>query len=376
MAEIQACPTLQYLGMLEQSLYLTAQVAKHPDSEELLLVNRIPHDKRSRAFFRDLYGAYCRRGERSDFLELFSMQQEFYAVFRYCEGPSLLERYEGCRGAVGKRIQLLTTALFQVYTAAGNLPEPVVCSLLQPENLLVDDVDRIHLRYLLHPEFFLEESGCSMWEETASLMQFLLGRELKKAYHKTLRTIYKKCSAGLYPSLPALIHDLEQAAEGLTDAGPVQALKTFVLRKKARLVQISWVGMVTLILCLVVYLITSLTGQQTTETRPISDIGTVTYVASQKETGDSLLLTDPPVEPEQEDVTFTGVPDPSTPLRSEDYIVQSGDTLDSVCVTFYGSAAYGPLVAGFNGIEADGPLEAGTILRMPLRDQLAQYLKD
>ena len=89
MPETKLIPTYQYLGTLADTLYLTAQVARHPGSTELLLVNRVPHRQETRAFFCDLYASFARRPERSDFLEMFSVNQDFYAVFRYNEGPSL-----------------------------------------------------------------------------------------------------------------------------------------------------------------------------------------------------------------------------------------------------------------------------------------------
>ena len=55
-------------------------------------------------------------------------------------------------------------------------------------------------------------------------------------------------------------------------------------------------------------------------------------------------------------------------------MVQSGDTLESICAAVYGAEGYGEPVAFFNGLE-DGALEAGMVLRLPLRDQLAQYLE-
>ena len=48
-------------------------------------------------------------------------------------------------------------------------------------------------------------------------------------------------------------------------------------------------------------------------------------------------------------------------------------TLAAVCAGYYGSAGYAELVASFNGLETDGALEAGSVLLLPLRDQLAQY---
>ena len=71
-----------------RELYVTAQVARRR-AGGLLLVNRVPHREETRAFFGEMYASFLRRPERSDFLELFSIHQDFYAVFRYNEGPSL-----------------------------------------------------------------------------------------------------------------------------------------------------------------------------------------------------------------------------------------------------------------------------------------------
>ena len=376
MAETTQIPTYQYLGTLADTLYLTAQVARRPDSPELLLVNRVPHRQETRDFFCALYASYARRGERSDFLELFSINQDFYAVFRYNEGPSLAALCAGCAGAGGKRLRLLIDALFQVCSTVSGLPDAVVCSMLQPENLLVDDDEKIRLLYQLHPEFLIDDAGCDIWSEAADLMGFMLEKELKNPCYKFLRNIHRMCGAGLYESLPAFISDLERAAKTMAETGPVQSLKAFFFRNKARLAQLSWLGMVTLFLCLVVYLITELTTQQTVEGIPISDIGTITYVAAQDEDGDSMQLTDPLQPVTGDGVDFSSLPDRTADLTSEDYVVQPGDTLSSICTDYYGSAGYAALVASFNGLQADQALDAGSILLLPLQDQLAQYMEN
>lgn len=376
MPETKLIPSFQYLGTLADTLHLTVQVARRTDSPELLLVNRVPHGPQTQNFFRSLYASFTRRPERSDFLELFSIDQDFYAVFRYNEGPALADVYAGCPGAAGKRLQLLIAALFQVCSAAADLPDAVLCSVLQPENLLLDDEENVHLLYQFHPEFLLENAGCNVWSEAADLMEFLLAKELKAPYYKFLRKIHKMCQAGLYESLPALINDLENAAETMAKTGPLQSLKTFALRKKARIAQLSWLGMVVLLVCLVVYVITSLTAQHSADVVPISSIGTITYVAAQDENDENLYLTDPEQSGTDDAVVFSNLPDEAAELTSEDYIVQSGDTLSSICADYYGATGYAELVAGFNGLQADEELDAGSILLLPLRDQLTQYMEN
>ena len=48
-------------------------------------------------------------------------------------------------------------------------------------------------------------------------------------------------------------------------------------------------------------------------------------------------------------------------------------SLASICAEYYGSAGYAGLVASFNGLEEDEALDAGSVLLLPLRDQLAEY---
>lgn len=376
MAKTEPLPAYQYLGTLVNTLYLTAQVAKRPGDPELLIVNQVPHRQETREFFRQLYASFSRRPERSDFVELFSVHQNFYAVFRYYEGPSLASLYTGCPGSPGKRMQLLIAALFAVCRAAGDLPEAVVCSLLQPENLLLNEDETIRPLYQFQPEFLVGEAACSVWAQAAALIEFLMEKELKKPYHKRLRNICQMCRAGLYESLPALISDLEKTAAILPETGPVQSLLSLIRRNKARLAQISWLGIATLFICLVVYLITALTDGQTGTIAPIFDIGTITYVAAQNEEGSEIQLQDPVDTGTSGQVDFSSLPDSSADLASEDYIVQPGDTLAAVCSSYYGAAGYAELVAGFNGIPADQALEAGSVLRLPLRDQLAAYMQD
>ena len=373
MAETKWVPTYQYLGTLTDTVYLTAQVARDPEGGGLLLVNRVSHRPETRALFCALYASFVRRPERSALVNVFSVNQDFYAVFRYSEGPSLAQVYEGCPGGAGRRLELLVRALFQAYNGARDLPEAVMCSVLQPENLLLDDDGGIRLRYELRPEF-LSEEGSDVWAEAAALIEFLMEKELKSPYHKALRAIHKKCRAGLYTSLPALISDLERTMDTLAEIGPVQALRAFLLRKRARIVQLSWLGMVTLLVCLVIYAVTSLTTRQTLDAVPISEIGTITYVAAQEEEGDSIQLTDPVPPAGEEGVDFTALPDREAQLASEDYIVQPGDSLASICTSYYGAAGYDELVAAFNGLQPDQSLDAGSVLLLPLRDQLAQYM--
>ena len=68
--------------------------------------------------------------------------------------------------------------------------------------------------------------------EAAALIRFMLARELHSGRHQALDDICKKCRAGLYPSLPALISDLEKALDTLSQAEFLNRARAFVQRKK------------------------------------------------------------------------------------------------------------------------------------------------
>ena len=80
--------------------------------------------------------------------------------------------------------------------------------------------------------------------------------------------------------------------------------------------------------------------------------------------------------PEEEEVAFASLPQPEELLTSEDYIVEPGDTWDSICESYYGAAGYAPAAASYNGRDTGREPQAGTVLRLPMKDQLAQYLED
>ena len=364
----------EILGTLTDTPQLTVCAARKTDSDELLLLNRIPHDQDTRDLFRDLYFYSAHRPERSEFVELYSADRDFYAVFKYHQAPSLASLYGSCPGPTARRLSILIDALFRVYNDTLRMPLPVVCSALQPDNILIDDDGNIRIFYQLQAEF-LTDSQCSLWNEAASLVQFMLARELFGRHHQALQDICKKCRAGLYPSLPALINDLEKAAQTLEQAEWLYRIKSFVLRKKARILQMSWLSLVAMASFLVIYLVTELTRTDELPAAAISDIGNITYVAAQDEEDSNLQLTDPS-QPQTSgsEPAFSSLPLPTSELSSEDYIVQSGDTLESICLAKYGAEAYAAAVASFNGLAEDAVLDAGSVLLLPLRDQLAAYI--
>jgi len=363
------------LGTLADGPELTASVVRRPGGEELYLLDRIPHGPDTRELFRGLYFYGANRPERTEFVELFSAGQGFCVLFRYHQGPSLREQFQTCRGPTAWRLEILADILFHVYNATRGMPLPVVCSMLQPDNILFDENELIALRWKLEPKFWTAGTEEGLWGPAAELMRFLIGKEAQDPRYRTLHRIYKKCQAGLYPSLPVMIHDLRRAKETLGEAGLLFRSRTFLYGKKAQLLQASQLGMAVLLACLAVYAVVEIgSGRETAAVAPITDIGNITYVSAQED-GREIQVLDPvrpPAEPDQP--AFTSLPGPEEALSSEDYVVQSGDTLESICAAVYGAQGYWEPVASFNGLEG-GAVEAGMVLRLPWRDQLAQYLQ-
>ena len=306
-----------------------------------MLSNRVPHGEETRAFFSQLYAAFTRREERSDFVDLFSAGQDFYAIFRYYEGRSLAESFRDCPGNTEKRLGILIRALFRVHTGGAGLPESVQCALLQPENILLDQEENVRLLYQFHPEFFTGNVGCSRWKETAALMEFMLRRELKNPYHKALRDICKMCGAGLYDGLPPLIRDLEKARTvwDKTDSSPGPRL--FSRKTKGGWPRFPGWGW----WCCFSALWSTLSPLSREEKKrpgnPSPRSALVSYGEGQEEEG-SIQLQDPTRPPEEEEVAFASLPEPEELLTSEDYIVAPGDTWDSICESYYGAAGYAP----------------------------------
>lgn len=362
----------EILGTLSEGPGLTAQVVKRPGEEELLLCNRVPLGDASRDLFRDLRRFSAEAPERGDFRGLQVEGRDFCVLFRYNQGPSLRERFTG--GGAAWRLTVLYDVMLYVYNATRDMPLPVVCSMLRPENVLFDRDELISLRWQLCPEFW--EGDCDLWQTAADLIRFMAGREADNPKYRTIHGIYKRCRAGLYTSMPALIHDLRTAGQTLIEAGPLRRLKAFFLEKKSLLQQSAHLGTLALLVCLVIYVMVEISQiQRAGQGIPITAIGGVTYVSAQEDSRG--LRVDDPIQPQEEPEkpVFIALPSPDAGLDSEDYVVQSGESLEEICTAAYGAEGYGALVAAFNGLE-DTTVEAGMVLRMPRRDQLSQYLEN
>lgn len=361
----------EILGTLAEGSDLTAQVVTRPGEEELLLCNRIPLKDVSRDLFRDLHRFSSNMPERCEFRGLLVEDRDFCALFRYNQGPSLRERFAGGGGAAW-RLTVLYDAMLCVYNATRDMPLPVVCSMLQPENIIFDQDELISLRWQLCPECWTGE--CDLWQSAADLIHFMAEEEADDPRYRTIHSIYKRCRTGLYDSFPALLHDLKTAAHTLAEADPIRRMRAFLLEKKEALRQSAHLGLLVLLLLLVVYVIVEISQlQRAGQGVPITAIGNVTYVSAQEDGRD--LRVDDPIRPSEavSRPVFLTLPSPDAQLDSEDYVVQSGETLEGICTAAYGIEGYGTLVAAFNGLE-DTAVEAGMVLRMPRRDQLSQYL--
>lgn len=360
----------EVLGTVSEGPELTAQVVKRPGEEELLLCNRIPLEDTSRDLFRDLHRFSAGVPERSEFRGLLVEGRDFCVLFQYNQGPSLRERFAG--GGAAWRLTVLYDVMLYVYNATQGMPLPVVCSMLRPENILFDRDELISLRWQLCPEFW--KGDCDLWQTAADLIHFMAGKEADSPKYRTIHGIYKRCRAGLYTSMPALIHDLKTAGQTLIEADPIRRLKVFFLEKKTLLQQSAHLGALVLLACMVIYVIVEISQiQRTGQGVPITAIGNVTYVSAQED-GRALRVDDPIQPPEEVSrPVFIALPSPDAELDSEDYVVQSGETLEEICTAAYGTEGYGTLVAAFNGLEGT-TVEAGMVLRMPRRDQLSQYL--
>lgn len=57
-------------------------------------------------------------------------------------------------------------------------------------------------------------------------------------------------------------------------------------------------------------------------------------------------------------------------VKAKSYTVQKGDTLGSICRSYYGNASIYPKLAAVNGIKNPNLILTGSILKMPTKDQL------
>ncbi len=340
------------------------------------IINEFIYDKSDLYIFKKIFSIYSSPKKPEDFVDFFVEEGKFYAVFKYNEATNIKERYNKnlSTTAFDDRCTMLEMILIKIDNLM-KFPYDFVGCISEPENIKVDDDKNIHLTYnLKNIAKYRGGNLKAVFENIHDIIYNLLPSECDAGFNKQLHIVLDKCKNGVYNSIPELIIELKNAEKISKASSWITYIKFLYELKKPLIKKISRTSVATLLVAGVIYLVYSkLTeGQQSNAAANVS-IGNISYNGNAEDESDKTISTENQDNQTNsrsgENITLTQGLD----IEYEDYIVQYGDTITSICEQYYKDKKYITAISTFNGLDVETKLTAGTILKLPNRTAIAMY---
>lgn len=346
--------------------------------DNLYLLNEFPYDKKDLFIFKKLFSAFSSSHRPTEFTDFFVSKDNFYAIFKYNEETNIKQRYkkETSTSAFDERCQILENILIKIDSISKFLPELAGC-ISEPENIKVDDSKNVYMNYnLQNIEKYRGATLEVIFKNIHDIIFTLLQPEAEAGFNKQLHIVLDKCKNGVYNSIPELIIELKKAEKISKTSSWLSYFKYQLSLRKPLINKITQGAITASIAAGVIYLAYSkiTAGQNPGSLATVVSIGDITYNGNKEDESQKGVSTEN--EDNQTnasssaDITLTEGLD----MAFEDYIVQYGDTVSSICESYYKDSKYVTAIATFNGIQTNEKLTAGTILKLPNRTAIALYI--
>lgn len=347
-------------------------------SDNLYVINEFDYDKSDLYFFKKLFFMYSSPKKPKEFSDFFVEKEKFYAIFKYEEAPNIKKRYnkELSVTAFEDRCKTLELILIQIDSLV-KFPYEIVGCVSEFENIKIDDNKSIHLAYDL--SHISKYKGCNLnavFENIKEIIYSLLPAECDAPFNKQLHIVLDKCKNGVYNSIPELIIELRHSEEISKTSSWIKYLKYQLSLRKPLISKLSTTSIWVLLVLGIFYLsYSTLTqGQRASKNASKVTIGNISYTGGKEDESEKTVSTE-----NQDNQTNTKSSDDiilseGLDMEYEDYIVQYGDTIPSICDQYYKEKKYETAISTFNGIDVDSKLTAGTILKLPNRTAIALYI--
>ena len=346
--------------------------------DNLYVINEFDYDKADLYFFKKLFSVYSSPKKPKEFSDFFVEKDKFYAIFKYEEAPDIKKRYnkELSTTAFDDRCKTLELILIQIDSLI-KFPYEIVGCVSEFENIKIDDDKNIHLTYNF--AHISKYRGCSLnavFENIKDIIYNLLPAECDAPFNKQLHIVLDKCKNGVYNSIPELIIELRHAEEISKTSSWIQYIKYQLSLRKPLISKVSKISIWSLLVLGILYLsYAKLTeGQQSSQNSPKVTIGNISYNAGKEDESEKTVSTENQDNQTNPKSTDNIILSKGLDMEYEDYIVQYGDTIPSICDQYYKEKRYETAIATFNGVEVDAKLTPGTILKLPNRTAIALYI--
>jgi hypothetical protein len=353
--------------------------------DELFILNKFKHTKENNFFFKTLSIYFLSKFKINDYHDFFSDSEHFYAVFKYKKNQNLKYRYnkKACVANFDERLKVFEKILIKIYNLSEvyKIPFSILSVIVTPENITVDENKNeffiFDLHLLQNSEYYDEKF---IFKNISNIILSIFDIESSSKYNKTLQIIIKKCKFGLYDSIAKLMVEFKKSAGEIKVSSFTTYWKHQIELRKYLIPKLTQMIIAPAMVAALVFLIYKKLNSvnETTEGAKPMVIGEVSYSAgSQDTTGKNITLQpivmdDTKKSSENNDILLT----PEAPVEFDDYIVRKGDSISSICETFYANKRFESAISGFNNLEKENAILPGKILKLPNKASIAVYLED
>ncbi len=346
--------------------------------DNLYIINEFEYDKSDLYFFKKLFSIYSSPKKPKEFCDFFVNEEKFYAIFKYTEGPNIKELYNKklSTTAFDERCKILELILMKMDSLV-KFPYELVGCTSQSENVKIDETKSICLNFNLSG--MSKYKGCSLnaiFENIREIILNLLPAECEAPFNKQLHIVLDKCKNGVYSSIPELIIELKHAEEMSKTSSWIKYIKYQLSLRKPLINKIYKTSIWALLVFGIFYLgYSKLTeGQRSKQAAPKVTIGNISYNGNKEDESEKTVSTENQDNQTNTKSTENIILSQGLDMEYEDYIVQYGDNIPSICEQYYKEKRYETAISTFNGIEVDAKLTPGTILKLPNRTAIALYI--
>lgn len=337
---------------------------KDPTDSNLYLINRFLHSDENLWIFKAFFSYYSSEKKISSMVNFFALDGSFYIIFKYYSAQCITEKYnsEETIETFETRCDILSNIILKI-DSLHTLPVPALVNASNPENLCIDNEGKIHVIYSLDK---INEKGsmADVYKNIASIIKLLLKNEFSNKYDKHLPLIIEKCENNIYKSIPELIVDLENAEKKCHDNNLKTTILKFFNDNKDKIKKYSTIAGCIAGAILIPFLIYKFVfAKNHPDVLPVS-LGMINYSTTADDAKLDMLDTSPQKDTSSEEVLDLYIY-PEDNVASQDYIVQYGDTLESICDQFYSSRNFVSTLQGFNSITSNAQLTAGLVIKIP-----------
>lgn len=348
------------------------------------VVNAFKHSKVNHETFKNFFFFYSNQNKVKDMVNFLTSDKYFFAIFNYDNYVNIKTAFcdEKNTANYDTRCKILKDILLKLASLA-NMPTPAIICATKPENICLDSSNLTQIIYNFeeYPKYVKSDSRL-IFDNIADIISIMLAQELKEKkfslnpiYNRPLQLVVDKCKKNLYQNIPELIVDLEKA-EKLCDVTDLKSAATAQINKRKKLIKrLTNVGLGLVITVSIFFLFKPLLANKNIPQESPTTIGNTTY-NSKGNTSDNVVSIEDSIESEPEptiDFSDIVIP-PGTDIPYTEYIVQYGDTVESICKEQYNNENLVNAVYSFNNISDTIKLLAGSIIKLPSQSAIEEFV--